>query len=115
MRKYNLNHSKSPWAYEISGNCDSVFSVTNASGDQIAEVERWNESGVEAELEAEANARLFAAAPDLLNALEAGRSRKWVHNAAITQDIEALRRIALEHADWWNIIAMPLIERLKGE
>jgi hypothetical protein len=58
-------------------------------------------------------ARLQEAAPKLLEALEAGHSKCWVHNAAITQDIEALRRIALERADWWNNIAWPLIEKLK--
>jgi hypothetical protein len=58
-------------------------------------------------------AKLREAAPKLLAALEAGHNKSWVHNAAITQDIEALRRIALEQADWWNNIAWPLIEALK--
>ena len=64
----------------------------------------------------EANAarvRKMQTNPKLQEALEAGHSKSWVHNAAITQDIEALRAIALEQADWWNNIAWPLIETLK--
>jgi hypothetical protein len=43
-------------------------------------------------------------------ALIAGYSRSWVCNAAITSDIEALRRICLEHADWWNNQAWPALK-----
>jgi hypothetical protein len=46
--------------------------------------------------------RLIAAAPDLLAALETAACPCWVHNAAITDDIEALRKIALWYADWNN-------------
>jgi hypothetical protein len=42
-------------------------------------------------------------------ALAAGKSPCWVHNAAHTQEIEDLRRIALAHADWWNRIALPAL------
>jgi len=44
-----------------------------------------------------------------LIALMRGFSSSWVFNAAITQDIEALRRIVLEHGNWWNTIAWPTI------
>ena len=52
--------------------------------------------------------------PEMLAALEAGYSTSWVHNAGITNDIEALRRICLEHAKWWNTTAYPAIEKAKG-
>jgi len=57
--------------------------------------------------------RLFAT--QMLEALEAGQSRNWVANAGITDDIEALRRICLAHADWWNNIAWPLIAKARGQ
>lgn len=44
-----------------------------------------------------------------LIALMRGHNRAWVHNAAITQDIEALRRIALTYSEWWNNTAWPAI------
>lgn len=59
--------------------------------------------------EAEANARLIAAAPTMLNALKEAQSVAWVHNAAITDDIEALRAIALDFSKWWNDTALPAI------
>lgn len=45
-----------------------------------------------------------------LEALAAAHNPHWVHNAAITQDIEALRRICLFYADWWNHIACPILD-----
>lgn len=62
----------------------------------------------------DADRRLCDNAEDMLKALEAGHSRDWVCNAAITEDIEALRKICLAHADWWNNIAWPLIRKVKG-
>jgi hypothetical protein len=70
---------------------------------------------VENAFRGEANANLIVAAPDLLQALEAGQSKDWVANAGITNDIEALRKICLAHADWWNNIAWPLIAKVRGE
>jgi hypothetical protein len=58
--------------------------------------------------------RLCDSAEEMLKALEAGYSKGWVHNAAITEDIEALRKICLAHADWWNNTARPLVEKVKG-
>ena len=51
---------------------------------------------------------------ELLQALEAAQEIPWVHNAALTGDLEALRKIALAYADWWNTIAWPLIEKTTG-
>ena len=58
--------------------------------------------------------RLSDNAEDMLKALEADYSKDWIHNAAITDDIEALRKICVAHADWWNNTAWPLIEKTKG-
>lgn len=86
---------------------------------QQAEIERLN--GVVREWERDMKGTLNSLeaerqkAAKLLAALEAGQSRGWVHNAGITQDIEALRAIALEQADWWNNVAWPLIKTLKGK
>ncbi len=62
----------------------------------------------------DADRRLCGNAEDMLKALEVGHSRDWICNAAITDDIEALRKICLAHADWWNNIAWPLIRKVKG-
>jgi hypothetical protein len=58
--------------------------------------------------------RICDNAEDMLKALEAAYSKDWVHNAAVTADIEALRKICLAHADWWNNAASPLIRKVKG-
>jgi hypothetical protein len=61
----------------------------------------------------EALERAKEAEQDVRQALQgvvlAGFSRSWVANAAITNDIEAFRRICLEHADWWNNVAWPAL------
>ncbi len=54
-------------------------------------------------------------ANELLTARESAQSTSWVHNAAITGDIEALRRICLEHSNWWNNTALPLIAKARGQ
>lgn len=68
----------------------------------------------EDEYKASGIGELFAAAPDMLAALESAQSKNWVHNAAITNDTEALRAIVLEFGKWWNYVALPTIERAKG-
>jgi hypothetical protein len=57
---------------------------------------------------------LCEAAPELLAVLEAAGRFSWVCNAALTTDIEALRKICLEYADWWNGQAWPAIEKAKA-
>lgn len=48
-------------------------------------------------------------------ALRAAGEFPWVHNAAHTNDIEALRRICLAHATWWNDQALPILARIDGQ
>ena len=54
-------------------------------------------------------------APELLVVLREAGAFDWVHNAAVTDDIEALRRICLQYADWWNRRAAPLIAKAGGQ
>lgn len=61
-----------------------------------------------------ANARLIAAAPKLLEALESAQCPCWVHNAALTNDIEKLRAIALWFGKWNNDVRVPAIAKAKG-
>lgn len=53
--------------------------------------------------------------PDLLLALKATRTFPWVHNAAITSDIEALRKICLAYSEWNNTILAPLLQAIEGK
>lgn len=53
--------------------------------------------------------------PEILTVLEAAGNFGWVHNAAITGDKEALRRICLAYGAWWNDRALPLIGKLRPE
>jgi len=57
------------------------------------------------------NAQLIAASPDLLQACKKAECPHWVHNAGITTDIEALRKIALFYADWNNNVLLPAIAK----
>jgi hypothetical protein len=57
---------------------------------------------------------LFGAAQDILKALRLANNPHWVANAGITNDNEALRRICLYHADWWNGVAWPAIVKACG-
>lgn len=43
-------------------------------------------------------------------ALRRGWCPVWVHNAGHTNDIEALRRIALWYADWNNNVRLPALD-----
>jgi hypothetical protein len=63
----------------------------------------------------DSQAKAMAAAPELLEALELAGGFPWVHNAAITNDIEALRAICLSYGAWWNHKAMPAIAKAKGK
>jgi hypothetical protein len=64
-----LDHTPGPWSYYISENCESEFEIY---GDccPIGTVERWNgDDNDELKGQAEANARLVAEAPMLLDAI----------------------------------------------
>lgn len=48
---------------------------------------------------------------ELIEALEAAHFESWIHNAGITDDIEALRDIALDYCEWWNMTALPVLRK----
>lgn len=49
--------------------------------------------------------------PAVAALIAAQNSIPWAHNAGVTNDIEALRRIVLAYSDWWNETALPIVER----
>ena len=69
-------------------------------------------------------ASLIRAAPDLLAACKMMASPgcsgcrgrvPWVHNAALTSDIEPLRKICLAFANVWNNYMWPAIAKAEGQ
>lgn len=56
---------------------------------------------------------LSGSAQELLAVLQEAHDFPWVCNAALTDDIDALRKICLAYADWWNGRAWPAIEKAK--
>lgn len=48
-------------------------------------------------------------------ALNLGSCPCWVHNAALTNDIEALRRIAIWYADWNNKVRLLAMAERDGD
>jgi hypothetical protein len=60
----------------------------------------------------ESDRKLCEASAGMLRALQLAKNPHWVHNAGITDDIEALRKICIYYADWWNSQAWPLIRDL---
>lgn len=61
-----LNHSLAPWKTAIAFDRAYIRNIKDAQGEIIAQIPDWDD-GLE---ETTANARLMAAAPDLLTALE---------------------------------------------
>ena len=66
-------HTPGPWSFNTSPNCWSVLQVGSSGRWIVAGGTAWAIPGRQSE--AEANARLIAAAPDLLEALE--DLREW--------------------------------------
>ena len=64
--------------------------------------------------DAQANARLFAAAPELLAALAQYQQLGWQHNFGSTATHEECRKYLSGLCDWWNNIAVPAIEKALG-
>lgn len=58
------SHTPGPWHYEVSVNCPDVWEITaDFCESSIAEIPRWQDDDSNDSQEAEANARLFTAAP----------------------------------------------------
>lgn len=102
-----LTYDYSPYQSQ-SGEEIPAFEIFNEAGEKVADTNEDQPAAMQ-----EALAALFAASPELLRVLEAAGRVDWVHNAAITDDMEALRRICLQYAAWWNGQACPAIARAK--
>jgi len=117
-------HTEGPWKWQkvspVGGDTDLFFigrgTMNKTAGHElVAEVlseEPWGD------------AQLIAAAPDLLAACKMMASPgcsgcrgrvPWVHNAALTSDIEPLRKICLAFANVWNNYMWPAIAKAEGQ
>ena len=109
LETLSLTYEYSPYTSQ-SGEEIPAYEIFDTEYHTIAET---NEN-MTAE-EQETLVRLFVASPELLRVLKAAQFTEWVHNAAITNDIEALRKICLAYAAWWNEQALPVIEQARGQ
>lgn len=89
--------------------CRRIVEIVDEDGQVIAEDIALD--GCFVRYGGEPDRRLCDMAPELLEALREAGAFDWVHNAAITGDIVALRRLCLQYADWWNRRAAPLIAK----
>lgn len=99
-----LTYDYSPYRLQ-DGSELPAFEIFNESGDKIADMNEHQPVEFQ-----ERMATLLMQAPEMLRLLKAARCEEWVCNAAITEDREALRRICLHYASWWNEQVLPLIE-----
>lgn len=104
-----LTYDYSPYQSQ-QGEEIPAFEICNEEGEKVADTNENQPCEYQ-----EAIAALFAASPEMLRVLEAAQQIDWVHNAAITDDIEALRKICLAYAAWWNQKALPVIAQAKGQ
>jgi hypothetical protein len=88
---HSLKHSPAPWSYRISANCPDVWEVqADFCESPIAEIPRWlDEDGMESP-EAEANAELIAAAPEVA----AERNRLKAVNAELIEALDYFYNIS---------------------
>jgi hypothetical protein len=96
-----LNHSIAPWKTAIAFDRAYIRNIKDAQGEIIAQIPDW-EDGL---AETTANARLMAAAPDLLEALRDLLSRAEIeldqtvwHEGLVNCDILAKSRAAISKA-----------------
>jgi hypothetical protein len=96
-----LNHSITPWKTAIAFDRAYIRNIKDAQGEIIAQIPDW-EDGL---AETTANARLMAAAPDLLEALRDLLSRAEIeldqtvwHEGLVNCDILAKSRAAISKA-----------------
>lgn len=106
---FTLTYDYSPYVSQ-EGEEIPAFELLNEQGDTVAETNENRPSEEQEQL-----ARMFAASPEMLRVLQAAQFKEWVHNAAITEDIEALRRICLAYNEWWNEQAVPIIAQATGQ
>ena len=93
----DAKHTKGPWHLDPDGYCEYIWGPNN---EMVAQIR-----GVGADLPREANARLIAAAPDLLEACEA--IFKLVDSG------ELVRSTAHDHEGGWAMRQIPLVKGLQ--
>ena len=86
-----------------------AYEIFDQIGEKVADT---NENQPAADQET--IAALFTASPRLLRVLEAAQCKAWVHNVALTDDIEALRSICPHYGRWWNEQALPAIAEARA-
>ncbi len=66
-----IEHAPGPYFYQRDKDgCDDTWNIIAADGSCVGCIHFWDKPGTREAEETEANARLFAAAPELLGALE---------------------------------------------
>jgi hypothetical protein len=83
------NHTPGPWAYHLGRGANPRFHIQTSAGYQIASTTELERHSVAQEENAqrESNARLIAAAPDLLSVVE--RFAKWCEQNSVP-DIQGI-------------------------
>src|SRR5579863_8326630 len=110
-------HTPTPWVVEplqwdhgaslaiVAPNTGLIVATINPDP-EIQKVDEPDEHSVIRHPQDEPNAEFIVHAcnmhDDLVSLVEQAGKFEWVCNAAITKDIEALRKICLQYADWWN-------------
>lgn len=105
-------HTPAPW--KIAQNSNLIVTADEKFSVAVIQPLIGCNGGKDGVATAEANARLITAAPDMAAALLATQQFPWVHNAAITNDMEALRAICLAYSEWNNAILCPLLDKIGG-
>lgn len=114
-------HSPGPWHIEGEHIFDAILSRVATVDLSDADERTVTGQGETPAGTGRANARLIAAAPALLEACEAMQSCgehgrvPWVHNAAITDDIEELRKICLAFCSVYNRLVINAINQALGK
>jgi len=101
-----FNYDYSPYCLP-DGKEQPAFEIFNEKWDKVADTNENQSAEYQEQI-----ARLFAASGEMFTILKEAGKVDWVHNAALTHDIEALRKICLRYCAWWNDRALPILERI---
>ncbi len=93
LSKSTIEHAPGPYFYQRERyGCDDSWDIMAADGSYVASILHWVEPDTFEAEETEANARLLAAAPDLLSALERLVSRAQDFRMAVGPDQDGFAR-----------------------
>lgn len=108
-------HTPSPWIHWTGYNDEHKLQSHICQQDTaliIARLDVWKDESAN---EQDANARLIAAAPELLAILEKAKGCFTGHNLLSTATLEERLKTINNFLDWWNNEAIPVIEKAKGK